>query len=146
MVPEPTPISTPPTHPSWLLRRADQAGVAALVLLALSAISVWWVSQGGLTGRLVDVDRAPSQTVQFQVDINSADWPELVQLPGIGEKLAKRIVDSRQADGPFLDHRDLMRVRGIGPKTLENVRPFLLPMAERGAVAGKWEKQGEVAD
>jgi competence protein ComEA len=146
MASEPSRTSTPPTHPSWLLRRSDQAGVAALVLVALAAMAVWWVSQGGLTGRLVEVDHAPPQEVQFQVDINSADWPELVQLPGIGEKLAKRIVDSRQTDGPFLDHRDLMRVRGIGPKTLENVRPFLLPMAERGAVAGKWEKSEEVAD
>ena len=64
-------------------------------------------------------------------------WPELSQLPGIGETLARRIVESRVDDGPFVDHSDLTRVRGIGPRTLARIAPYLLPMPEGGAVAGK---------
>lgn len=89
---------------------------------------------GGCRGRLVEIDRAEPRTADFQVDLNEADWPELTLLPGIGETLARRIVDSRRQEGPFLDHEDLQRVRGIGPKTLDRVRPYLRPMPERRAV------------
>lgn len=126
-----------PRGPVWLLRRADQAAVAVMLLVALGATIGWWVSQGGWQGRLIEVERAPSRTASFQVDINQADWPELIQLPGIGETLARRIVESRQTDGPFVDHDDLMRVRGIGPKTLEGVRPYLRPMPDAEGLAGR---------
>ena len=78
------------------------------------------------------VDRADPLAVRFEVDINTADWPELMQLPGIGQTLAHRIVQSRQTAGPFADQDDLRRVRGIGPKTLEQIRPYLRPMPGRG--------------
>ena len=126
-----------PTGPTWLLRRADQAGVAVLVLAALAGTTAWWVSQGGFRGRLIEVDRAQPRTAAFRVDINRADWPEFAQLPGIGETLGRRIVDSRQADGPFIDHDDLRRVRGIGPKTVERLRQYLRPMPCGGSLAGR---------
>ena len=121
--------------PLWLLRRADQAAVGLLMLACLGAMAAWWFSQAGLEGRLVEVDRAERTKAQFVVDINQADWPELTQLPTIGETLARRIVQSRQQDGPFRDLDDLRRVRGIGPKTLETVRPYLRPMPSQSAVA-----------
>jgi len=120
----------------WLVRRADQAAVGVLVLGSLAAMGAWWVAHGGLAGRLIEVDRAADRTARFQVDLNRADWPELAQLPGIGETLARRIVQSRLEEGPFLDHADLERVRGIGPKTLDELRPHLLPMPSRTAIAG----------
>jgi len=126
---------TPP--PPWLLRRADQAGVALLVLVGLAGSVGWWLAQGGWHGRLVEFHRAEPQEAQFLVDLNPADWPELAQLRGIGETLARRIVDSRRHDGPFLDHNDLERVRGIGPRTLDRLRPYLLPMPERENLAGR---------
>ena len=123
--------------PSWLLRRTDQAAVAVLVLLAMAWTVGWWISQGGLSGRLIEVERAEPLSAAFQVDPNTADWPELVQLPGIGPTLARRIVQSRQTDGPFLDHEDIQRVRGIGPKTLDGIRPYLRPMPAVADLAGK---------
>ena len=129
--------SSPNEQRHWLLRRADQAFVGAATLLLLAALAGYWIAQGGLRGRLLEVDRAPRQHAQFQVDINAADWPELTQLPDIGETLARRIVESRDQGGPFLTHDDLRRVKGIGPKTLEKLRPHLLPLPEEGTVAGK---------
>lgn len=129
--------SNPIQGPSWLLRRADQAGVAFLVLLGLAGTGAWWFAQGGWQGRLVEFERTEPREAAFLVDINQAAWPELAQLPGIGETLARRIVDSRDHDGPFVDHQDLTRVRGIGPKTLENLRPYLLPMPDSAGVAGQ---------
>jgi competence protein ComEA len=95
------------------------------------------LAQGGFGNHLIEVDRAEPETVAFQVDINQAEWPELVQLPGVGKALAQRIVDSRRNQGPFADHQDLRRVRGIGPKTLENIRPYLRPMPDGRNLAGK---------
>jgi competence protein ComEA len=58
------------------------------------------------------------------IDINSASAAELDRLPGIGPKLAQRILDARAA-APFTKVEDLRRVPGIGPKTLEKVRPYV---------------------
>ena len=119
-----------------LVRRMDQAAVAALVLLGLVSVGIYWLAQGGATGRLIEIDRAPRQAAQFRLDINEADWPEFSVLPGVGETLARRIVESRQIEGPFADIDGLRRVRGIGPKTLEGIRPYLRPVPAAGNVAG----------
>lgn len=120
-----------------LLARLDQAAVAALLMLALGSVGLYWLARGGASGRLIEIEHARPRTVQFQVDINQADWPELTVLPNIGETLARRIVESRQADGPYADLDQLERVRGIGPKTLEQIRPYLRPLPPAGNVAGQ---------
>jgi competence protein ComEA len=123
--------------PPWLWKRADQATIGALVLAALLSMTAWWYQQGGLDGRLVEIDREPKRQARFLVDVNEAEWPELAQLPGIGQTLAQRIVASREERGPFLDHSELRRVRGIGPKTLEKMRPYLRPIPPGENVAGR---------
>jgi len=117
--------------------RRDQAVVAGLVLTALVSVVAYWLAQGGATGRLIEIDRAEPRPVTFQVDINTADWPEFSVLPGIGETLAKRIVESRKQAGPFADLEDLERVQGIGPRTLERLRPHLRPLAPAANVADR---------
>jgi competence protein ComEA len=119
-----------------VLRRMDQAAVAALVTLALVGMGVYWVVQGGPRGELIELDRAEPLTARYLVDINKAEWPELAELPDIGETMARRIVESRQTAGAFRDHDDLRRVRGIGPRTLEKMKPYLLPMPGQQEVAG----------
>jgi competence protein ComEA len=52
------------------------------------------------------------------IDINAAGAQELEALPGIGPVLARRIVEDREAHGPFAGLRDLLRVSGIGEKKL----------------------------
>ncbi|MFO0864858.1 MAG: helix-hairpin-helix domain-containing protein [Gemmataceae bacterium] len=59
------------------------------------------------------------------IDVNSATLEELQRLPGIGVKLSKRMVDERTRK-PFAELADLRRVSGIGPKTLEKMRPFVV--------------------
>jgi competence protein ComEA len=108
-----------------------------LVLVGLGLTIGWWAVHGGFGGRLIEVDRAAPQSAAFQVDINEADWPELAELPNVGRTLAERIVESRRTQGPFVDHNDLRRVRGIGPKTLESIRPYLRPMPGGESLAGK---------
>jgi competence protein ComEA len=119
-------VRTDSQGPSPLLRWADQACCVGLLSLALAAMIGTWIYQGGLRGRLIDVDRSRRREQQFQLDIQRADWTEWSLLPGVGETLARRIVLDRDTRGPFRDHDELQRVRGIGPRILDRMRPFLL--------------------
>ncbi len=59
------------------------------------------------------------------VNINTADLALLDTLPGIGPTTAQRIIDYRDANGPFQTVDDLLKVAGIGPVRLERLRPFV---------------------
>src|SRR5690606_20402589 len=101
-----------------------------LLAFLLLAVAGYWIASGGQRGELIDIElHSEPLPIAFRVDINEAQWPELAQLPGIGETLAKRIVAHRTERGEFISHEQLRDVRGIGPLTLERLRPFLLPMA-----------------
>jgi len=60
-----------------------------------------------------------------KVNINTADASALESLPGIGPALAQRIVDHRQANGPFSQIEDIVQVSGIGPATFEKLRDLI---------------------
>ncbi len=113
----------------WGIRSRDQVTVAAITVVALLAIAGSWLYRGGLSGRLIDIDTAAKTEITFVLDINTADWPEFTLLPGVGEKMAKRIVEDRTQRGNFQAHDDLRRVSGIGPRTIDRMRPYLLPIA-----------------
>jgi competence protein ComEA len=119
--------SDPPAPDPWL-RPREQASLTVLAASALALLAAMWWRHGGPRGGMIDVDRAPPLVAQFQLDINRADWPELIQLPGVGQVLAQRWIAERERGGAFRSHDDLSRIRGVGPRTLERIRPYLLPM------------------
>jgi comEA protein len=59
------------------------------------------------------------------VDLNAATYNDLLQLPGIGPVMAKRIIAFREANGAFMRLQDLRQVKGIGAKTYEKLAPLL---------------------
>ena len=65
------------------------------------------------------------QPATTKVNINTADAPTLESLPGIGPSLAQRIVEYRQAHGPFERIEDVMDVSGIGTATFEGIQDLL---------------------
>jgi competence protein ComEA len=65
--------------------------------------------------------RAPDS----KVNINTADLATLDTLPGIGPVIAQRIIDYRQANGPFDRIEGVMDVPGIGESTFEKIRDLI---------------------
>jgi len=98
--------------------------VPVLILLMLSYLGwAWWRGQP-----FVDIEATASQPAEFRLDINTAGWPELAQLPGIGEVLARRIVEYRETNGPFRRTEDLVSVHGVGDKLLEHGKKYMMPI------------------
>jgi competence protein ComEA len=54
-----------------------------------------------------------------KVNINTATVKELVKLKRIGQKVAERIIQYREKEGPFEKSEDIMKVKGIGMKIFE---------------------------
>ena len=59
------------------------------------------------------------------ININTATKHILMQLPGIGEQYAERIIAYRNEHGPFKTVTDLMKVKGIGKKKMETLKPLI---------------------
>ena len=60
------------------------------------------------------------------IDLNAATATQLRQLPSIGPKTAARILAHRQQHGPFKKVEELQQISGVGPRTIERLRPLLL--------------------
>lgn len=58
------------------------------------------------------------------IDINKADRETLIDLPGIGEVLADRIIEYREQHGDFPSLEGLSAVKGIGQKKIDALRGF----------------------
>lgn len=56
---------------------------------------------------------------EAKININNATQEELAQLKGVGEKLAKRVIEYREQHGPFEKIEDILKVKGLGEKFLE---------------------------
>ncbi|MFQ5411696.1 MAG: ComEA family DNA-binding protein [Phycisphaerae bacterium] len=102
-----------------------------LILFALfSGWSLWVPIRMDSQGR---IPPHTQRTAATGIDPNTADWYDLALLPGVGETLARRIVSFREeAESTLVTGRpifetpaDLMRVRGIGARTVQRIAPFL---------------------
>lgn len=71
------------------------------------------------------------------VNLNTATAAELAMLPGVGPVLARRIVRHREKSGKFRRVEELLVIRGISPKKLEALRPYI---TVNGSETGKDKK------
>jgi competence protein ComEA len=76
---------------------------------------------------------AADKSASGLLDINVATMAEFEELPGIGPALARKIVEFRKQNGSFRTVDDLLKIRGIGEKSLARFRDRI--------VAGKSKKK-----
>ena len=70
-------------------------------------------------------ESSQSESAVFAVDLNTADAALLDTVPGIGEVIAGRIIEYRNSVGKFKTVDELLNIKGIGEKTLEEMRDYL---------------------
>ena len=99
-----------------------RAAVIGMVIVGGAGLSA--VAQDGGAKKTVR-EQAASQEVSQKININSADAETLTRLPGVGPVIAQRIVDYRTENGAFKELQDLIKVRGIGPKTFEKLSAMI---------------------
>jgi len=71
------------------------------------------------------VGAAETPTNNGVVNINTADAGQLQLLPQVGPSLSGRIIDYREANGPFRTIDEIVAVKGIGDSSLERLEPYL---------------------
>ncbi len=81
---------------------------------------------------LIENSESSTKTDDFEVEvsvillnINSANKSDLLSLPNIGEVTANRIIRYREDYGPFKSIDDLLKVKGIGPRTFKKMKPLI---------------------
>ena len=116
--------------------------VVLLILLGAAglglAVGHWRRAYPDLVERVEQFDRQPATTParisrslpapklpNSAIDVNRASAVELRRLPGVGPRLAERIVAARETGGPFAAFEDLRRVRGLSRQKIERLRPLL---------------------
>jgi competence protein ComEA len=92
---------------------------------ATKVVAVVAVAFLAMSGEALAAKRSKTKLqVTGQLNLNTATQAQLDQLPGVGEKAAKRIIEHR-AKTPFAKVEDLGKVKGFGKKKLEKLRPHL---------------------
>ena len=92
------------------LRRFVATGLA----LAMAALLVTATAMAGA-----------KSTPTAKVNLNTASVEQLTALPGVGPKLAARIVEYRQKSGTFRSAQELMNVKGVGEKNFAKIEAWL---------------------
>ncbi len=111
---------TQPEPACW--PRSAQVALAALLGLALGLLAWYGYGTLRLASRPTDLDTPPQFT---RLDLNRADHAQLIQMPNVGDNLARRIEAYRTEHHGFRDVDELRHVSGIGPTMLERLRPFV---------------------
>jgi competence ComEA-like helix-hairpin-helix protein len=103
-------------RPWWRRIGLAQALPIALALFTVGSAAIWFFRDAAdLAGRFGPAEGS------LIVNINTATADELETLPGIGTALAQLVIAGR----PYATVDELTRVRGIGPATVDGLRPLL---------------------
>lgn len=128
----------PDLRPAWWIAYGIVIGLAAAGLILLLAAPrrgqpiqlIPAPTRAATSTAALVTDMATSTPLapptQAIIDVNLATATQLDQLPGVGPTLAQSIVAYRDAHGPFTSIDDLLNVPGIGQRTLDAIRPFIM--------------------
>jgi competence ComEA-like helix-hairpin-helix protein len=91
---------------------------------AYNKVGIWAFPDS--IGKIIQTPEAAIREKLFPLDLNSATEKELEFIPSIGPGRAKMIVDFRTQNGLFFTVDDLLKIKGIGPATLEKLKPYVV--------------------
>jgi competence protein ComEA len=113
---------------SGLARHGPKLVVGVLVVLVLLGGALYNAHFSESAPRVVYTASLEEAMHEAQapllVNVNTADAEELDELPQVGPSTAEAIITHRETNGPFRSVDELEAVKGIGPKTIEEIRPF----------------------
>ncbi len=116
-------LPAPPPAPVPMPMPTSEANRAASAAASIAANTVAPGPTATVTATATSVSTANRATAR--VNLNTGTRAELESLPLIGPALADRILQDRAANGPYRTVDDLARVRGISPRTVEQLRDRL---------------------
>jgi competence protein ComEA len=93
------------------------------LLIFILVIGVWVAVQTWYSH--TTPSKIATQGQAFVIDVNTATEAELKLLPGVGEKLARDILEFRETHGTIRSLNELTRIRGIKQGRLESLRKYL---------------------
>lgn len=97
-----------------------------MLRVCLSALALATCLAGGVLAQAPAPRPEPKAiTPAALINLNTATAAELEKLPGVGVKVAARIIEYRTKNGPFRKIEELMNVQGIGEKSFLKLRPQL---------------------
>ncbi len=117
---------TPPATVHSALRAAGESEVDGFVDAAVSGPARLMVHDGRV---YLETFHEPL-VFGLPLDLNTASATALEALPGVGSARAQAIVDERERGGAYGRVEDLTRVHGVGPATVDALRPFVEVAAE----------------
>jgi competence protein ComEA len=82
-----------------------------------------------------DTSAAAKSAVSPTVNLNTATAEQLQKLPGVGPKVAARIIEYRQKNGPFKKIEELMNVRGVGEKSFLKLKDQITVASAKATVS-----------
>jgi comEA protein len=111
------PVNTPERSRGEILKIVNQLKSESIVLVDSLKVT-------HALGDTLPIVKKSDATVD-RININTASMSALMKLPGVGQSIALRILSYREEHGPFKRIEDIMKVRGIGPKTFERFANML---------------------
>lgn len=106
-------------------RSQDRRIMTVLMSVLLLWLMIEWIVVATRRPDPLLLQRGSEFQANFRVNVNDSIWVDWMQLEGIGPSLAQRIVADRRLNGRFSSIDDVSRVPGIGPATLDRIRPWL---------------------
>ena len=119
-------LPNPPAPPPPSNARTWPHAVQAFLAVLAAALVVGLITHSVLQGSVQRPVAHPGEPPLTRLDLNHATRADLQLLPGVSEKLAQRIEAYRILNGPYQNIDDLRNVHGIGPLTIERLRPWLI--------------------
>ena len=104
------------------LTRQEQQVILFLILVALFGLGINFLTKHFSQIRVIGYI---SQDIG-KIDLNQANKEALIDISGIGAKLAQRIIDYRQQKGRFRDIAELKRIKGIGRSKYEAIKDYFI--------------------